>query len=379
MEIVHLILYKPDGFNGRLVSSVDQLASEQTKLGHTVHLWEIGPAPGDHFQFRPYQTSFFRINNSRWSVSKEIIEAINQLRKGTIVHMHGGFAPLFVSLAIHLKKRNIPFIYTTHGAFNKQTLESAGFLKKAYFHLFEKLLIKWSAAVHFEAHKEKELVNENSITENKKVFFIPNGLNRGNMLNPPKLRKNPEPVFGYFGKLDIKNAGLDILLQAFAEYKFKYFEKGVLWIVGEGKDKEALEQLSTQLRIQDHVVFHGNILGNRKFELLNKTDVFLRPSRVEYNSTSILEAASSSVPSVVSKETYMGEYINEYDAGYELQENSANCLAKNMIRCLKDIQQQRWNYKRRNAYRMVNEKFQWKTIAKEHIHAYQQVLIEQVA
>jgi len=379
MEIVHLLLYKPDRFNRRLVSAVDQLASEQTKLGHTVHLWEIGNAPSDHFQFRPYHTSLFKVKDFSWSAGTEISEAIKELRKGTIVHMHGGFIPLFISLAIQLKKRNIPFIYTTHGAFNKQVLESAGFLKKIYFHLFENLLIKWSAAVHFEGRKEKELVNENSITENKKVFFIPNGLNNGNILTPPKLRKNPEPVFGYFGKLEIEAGGLDILLQAFAEYKFKYFEKGELWIVGEGKDKEALEQMASRLRIKEHVVFHGNIMGNRKFELLNKIDVFLRPSRVEYNSASILEAASSSVPAVVSKETFMGEYINEYDAGYELQENSANCLAKNMIRCLKDIQQQRWNYKRRNAYRMVNEKFQWNTIAKEHIHAYQQVLIEQVA
>ncbi|MBH2003393.1 MAG: glycosyltransferase family 4 protein [Sphingobacteriia bacterium] len=379
MEIVHLVFNKPDHFNRKLVSAVDQLAAEQAKLGHSVNLWEIGNAPSDNFQFRAYHTSLFRVKDFIWSPTDEINEAIKNLKRDTIIHMHGGFIPMFISLAVQFRKRNIPFIYTSHGTFNKNILQSSGILRKLYFRFFENILIKWSAAVHFEGRNEREQIGETGLTENKKVFFIPNGLNNGNHLTPPKLRKNTEPVFGYFGKLEIEEGGLDTLLHAFAEYRFKYFEKGELWIVGEGEGREELMQLASRLGVQDSVLFKGNILGNRKFELLNKIDVFLRPSRVEYNTASILEAASSSVPAVVSKETNMGEYINEYDAGYEMTENNANCLAKNMIKCLKDIRQQRWNYKRRNAYRMVNEKFQWKTIAKEHIHAYQQVLVEQVA
>ncbi|HJV20712.1 MAG TPA: glycosyltransferase [Sediminibacterium sp.] len=379
MEIVHLVFNKPDRFNRKLLSAVDQLATEQVKLGHSVNLWEIGHTHSKSFQFRPYHTSLFGVKDFIWSATREIREAIKNLKRDTVIHMHGGFIPLFISLALQFRKRKIPFIYTSHGTFNRNILQSSGILKKMYFHLFENLLIKWSAAVHFEGRNEREQIDEKGLSENKKVFYIPNGLNNGNILTPPKLRKNTEPVFGYFGKLDMEDGGLDILLHAFAEYRFKYFERGELWIVGEGEDGEKLMQLASDLGIQDSVLFKGNILGNRKFELLNKTDVFLRPSRVEYNTASILEAASSSVPAVVSKETNMGEYISEYDAGYEMKENSANCLAKNMIQCLKDIRQQRWNYKRRNAYRMVNEKFQWNTIAKAHIHAYQQVLVEQVA
>ncbi len=60
--------------------------------------------------------------------------------------------------------------------------------------------------------------------------------------------------------------------------------------------------------------------------------------------------------------------ISRNEAGYELTENTPNCLAKLMIQSLRDINNYLWDSKRRNAYRMVNEKFQWNTIAKEHIN-----------
>ncbi|MFM9597555.1 glycosyltransferase, partial [Streptomyces scabiei] len=84
--------------------------------------------------------------------------------------------------------------------------------------------------------------------------------------------------------------------------------------------------------------------------------------------SAILEAASSSVPSIVSSATNMGEYITQFDAGYVLGENTPNALAKLFLKAYQDIKNYRWDHKRRNAFRMVNEKFQWSRIAEEHIH-----------
>ncbi len=378
MEIVHLVFGKQNKSAFSLATAVDQLATEQVRLGYNVKLWEISPKSNDDFQQRPYKTCLFNVKNFLWNTTQEINEAINKLKKDTIVHMHGGFIPVYFTLAYHLKRKKIPFVYTTHGTYNRLFIQSAGIAKKIYFHLFENLLVKWSSAMHFVSNDEQFGFQENHAIDQAKMVFIPNGLANGNKLVPPKIKKNEEPIFCFMGQLDIHEKGLDILLAAFAEYKHKYFEKGVLWIIGEGVGKENLYKMAVQLNIQQSVFFKPTVYGVLKFELLNKVDVFLRPSRAEYFPSAILEAASTSVPSIVSKETNMGNYINEYNAGYTMEENNAGNLSRLMITCLKDIKNLNWDNKRRNAYKMVNEKFQWNKIAMQHISVYEKVL-DQIA
>jgi glycosyltransferase involved in cell wall biosynthesis len=132
--------------------------------------------------------------------------------------------------------------------------------------------------------------------------------------------------------------------------------------------------MKKELNIQQYVFFKGNLYGVRKYELLNKIDVFLRPSRCEYMPSSILEAASASVPSIVSRETNMGEYITQYNAGYVLENNNENALAKLLLQGIKEMRNGTWDLKKRNAYRMVNEQFQWDKIAQQHIQVYEKVL-----
>ncbi len=379
MEIIHILFEKNNNINKTVAVAIDQLASEQLKMGYSVKLWEITEQDHNQIQERRYPTQLFHINGFIGSNTAQFIKEIKTLKKDTIVHIHGGFIPIFFSIAFQLKKRNIPFVYTTHGTYNKKYLETAGILKKLYFHSFEQLLVQWSSAMQFEGIHEKELFIENGNDVNKKVAIIPLGLTNTQKLVAPKIKKNIIPIFGYIGNLNIEKSGLDILLYAFAEYKHKYMEKGELWIVGEGKEQQDLQLLAAQLEIEKNVQFIPRVLGNAKVELLNKVDVFVMPTRYEYDPFIMLEAAAASIPLIVSEETNMGEYIKAYDAGYVLHENTPNMLAKAFIACLKDHQNHQWDSKRRNAYRMVNEKFQWNSIAKEHIDLYEKVLVEQVA
>jgi len=374
MEILHLVYNKPDVIYKKMALTVDQLATAQVKLGYSVHVWEMGSSPYEELQQRPYKTRHFHVKSYVWATTGEINEAIRQLKKNTIVHMHGGFVPLFFTFAFHLNKRNIPFVYTPHGTYNKSNIQASGLSKKMYFKMFENSLMQWCAALHFEGPSEKSLIDDPEITNDKKVLYIPNGLSNESSLPPAKFNEFEEPVFAWFGKPEINNGGLDILVQGFAEYKQKYSGRGVLWIVGEGDEKKQLYALVTQLGIQNNVFFKGNVIGLRKFEMLNKVNVFLRPSRFEYDPSIVLEAASAWVPSVVSRETNMGEYIAEFEAGIVLDQNTPHHLAKAIAKCASELENYGWEQKRKNAHRMVTEKFQWNNIAKEHIKVYERIL-----
>ncbi len=181
-----------------------------------------------------------------------------------------------------------------------------------------------------------------------------------------RFKKNEIPVFGYMGEFDIKKYGLDLILQAFAEYKHKYLETGSLWLIGDGKDKHAIIELSLQLSINEYVQIKPMPVGYQKFDLLHQIDLFLRPSRTEYFPTTVLEAAAVSVPSIVAADSILCESIKAYNAGYIMQEYNHQHLVKFMLAALKDIKYNDWSIKKRNALRMANERFHWNKIPKSH-------------
>ncbi|MDP1845096.1 MAG: glycosyltransferase [Sediminibacterium sp.] len=374
MKIVHLVFDKTDAISRKLANTVDQLATEQIKLGYQVTLWEISTNPNDDLQQRTYKTILFHVKKYQWSVSDEILNAINELSSDAILHFHGGFIPIFFTVAFQLNKKNIPFVYTPHGTFNKKNIEEDGISKKVYFKLFENNLMKWASALHFEGEIETSFIDDVNIVNNPKLVIIPNGLTNESMLPMHKFNELEEPVFAFFGKIELADGGLDILLQGFSDYKQKYNGKGLLWIIGDGPDKKEIYGLATHLGIHNFVTFKGNIFGIRKFELLNKVNALVKPSRFEYDPSIILEAASSYVPAIVSKETNLASYINTYHAGIVLQENNPTNLAKAFLQCSKEIDDGNWEPKRRNAVKMVTEKFQWSTIAQLHINMYEKVL-----
>ena len=189
-----------------------------------------------------------------------------------------------------------------------------------------------------------------------------------------KSRKNEVPVFAFMGEFDCKAFGLDTILKAFSDYKNKYLENGGLWLIGEGKDKELLSHLISDYHIEEFVKIKPIPAGRAKFELLHQVDLFLRPSRDEYFPSSVLEAASVAVPSIVSGNFQIGQYIKHYNAGYVLEENNYQQLAKLMLKCLQDIKYNNWNIKRRNSLRMVNEQYHWNKIAAAHQSLFEQTI-----
>lgn len=189
-----------------------------------------------------------------------------------------------------------------------------------------------------------------------------------------KNKNNEVPVFAFMGEFDCKSFGLDIILKAFSDYKNKYLENGSLWLIGEGKDQELLSSLIVDYHISDFVKIKPIPIGRAKFDLLHQVDLFLRPSRNEYFPSSVLEAASVAVPSIVTGNFQISQYIQNYNAGYVLEENNYKQLAKLMLKCLQDIKYNNWNVKRRNSLRMVNEQFYWNKIAAAHQNLFEQTI-----
>lgn len=121
----------------------------------------------------------------------------------------------------------------------------------------------------------------------------------------------------------IKN--LDKLIQAFARIVKDYPQKDLLLrIVGDGTDREKLERLSQNLKIEGKVDFLG--FQSDVFPLLEYSDVFVLPSFSEGFSISLVEAMLSELPCIATNQGGPTEILDDGITGFLVDPNDLDQL-----------------------------------------------------
>jgi glycosyltransferase involved in cell wall biosynthesis len=199
----------------------------------------------------------------------------------------------------------------------------------------------------------------------KKVIFIPNG---EKILDKPNAfvgyKTSVQTMFGYCGRLVMKQKGLDLLLERFSLYK-KSGGAGKLSLIGGGNDTQQLKAMAIQWGISEEVTFVGPLFGQDKLQKMQELDVFVHTSRWEGLPKSVLEAASNHLPLLVSKGTGMQTYMDTYQCGYLLEENTPEEISKalyffDLIKS-KPVFQEMIS----NAFKMVKDNFDLEKVASQ--------------
>lgn len=100
------------------------------------------------------------------------------------------------------------------------------------------------------------------------------------------------------GSLEQMYKGVDVLLYALCTARRQGVEF-YLTVVGEGRHRAELESLAASLGLTDSVQFAGYIADRRLIsELLDRTDLFVLPSRTEGLPRAMIEAMARAVPCV---------------------------------------------------------------------------------
>lgn len=95
----------------------------------------------------------------------------------------------------------------------------------------------------------------------------------------------------------IKRKGFDILIKAFS--KTGLADKGViLKIIGDGKERSALEELVKISKLENSVEFTGQLDKIHVFAELKSSDLYVLSSRLENFSVAIIEAMACGLPSI---------------------------------------------------------------------------------
>ncbi|MGX5914872.1 glycosyltransferase [Aliidiomarina sp. Khilg15.8] len=117
-----------------------------------------------------------------------------------------------------------------------------------------------------------------------------------------------------------KEKNIDFMLQAMARLP-DYTERNFrLLVIGEGTERDALEQTITELGLQERVTLVGGVAPERVRDYYQLADVFVFASKSETQGMVILEAMSCGLPVVAVRASGIDDVIIDGKTGYKTAE-----------------------------------------------------------
>jgi glycosyltransferase involved in cell wall biosynthesis len=197
-------------------------------------------------------------------------------------------------------------------------------------------------------------------------FVLPVGVDT-NMFVPPPARSNAVPTVLFAGTL-IERKGPHLLVEA-----AKQLPEAVFWIVGAGRDgfDQVVRKRCDDLGISN-VRFHGAQTQSSLAALMQRSDIFLLPSRLEGLPKVTLEAAASGLPCVVFRD-YDTPSVTEGVTGFQV------ASFEEMVSRLKLLIENKELRLRMGAAAVeLAKKFDWDVVAPQWQQAYLRMAADHV-
>lgn len=225
-----------------------------------------GTMPAGRWQNIP----IIRVGPSKKSPISRLILSLNQIRAGIelvkkeeidVIHAHGSHS-LFAGIILGKLFRR-PVIITFHG-FQRLWFKDVRWKPEwslALTYPISKFLINNSNAVIAQSKTLKKVISNLYDVEPKKIHVIPNAIDeeRFEFVSSPS---TPEQIVLFVGSLT-RVHGTDLLVKA-APTVLKVVPDAKFVIVGQGPQKESLNQLVKRLNLQNHVFLVGSISDRDK-------------------------------------------------------------------------------------------------------------------
>lgn len=295
------------------------------------------------------------------------------IKKYDLIHIHSVFCfPTFIAARIAIKNKK-PYIVRTIGQLYKWTLENRNkTIKKTYLKLLERKTLEKANRIHFTTEDEKN--NIELKLNNKKSYILPLGTEPDKQITKKKFNelfpelKNKEIIL-FLSRIHPKK-GLDILIPPLKEF---LNNKRILVIAGGGKKEyiKKLKEIIKRNNLEKNIIFLGPVKGEKKSAIFQHSEFFILPSHTENFGISVIEAMNAKTPVLISENVGIANDIKKENAGivFQLNEKSIEKPIKVAINEKKKIEKIK-----RNALKMIKEKYTWNKIAKEQIKIYRNII-----
>jgi 1,4-alpha-glucan branching enzyme len=376
------------GYGGADESLLD-LVVELHKLGHNITIFSIGKEP-DIVREIPFDgLTLYRYPILNFPFPKRTTPPIKayfspsflqipQTLTFDILHLKLGNSPAEFSALNYKKRTNTPLIMDIGG---KQNPHWGGLARRSYMNLYLHMAyprILQAADIILLRSQAYLADDQNLLNYKDKIRIVPQGVNYEFFK-----QKDPYPLptlppgrdnggiknILYVGNL-VESKGVHILIQSLALAQREHPDLH-LCIAGSGQMRPTLENLVTQLGLDNHVTFAGYVDKHTLRALYQWSNLFILPSLSEGFPRVLLEAMASGTPCLASD---IGANLGALDNG--AVGFTAKCFNINdfteKINSFFD-HDQHWFRQESTKARRHAQKFTWRKTAREVEKIYKEL------
>jgi glycogen synthase len=173
------------------------------------------------------------------------------------------------------------------------------------------------------------------------------------------------------GRLE-RNKGFHVLIAALAQLRGELPPRWRWLLVGDGKERAALEEQARAAGIAAHVTFVGRLDDAELHSLYEEVDLVVHPTLYEGSSLVTLEGMVHRKPMIASAAGGIPDKVFDDRNGYLAPPGDAAALAERLRRAL--AQRERWPAWGAESERIVRSTFDWPIVARQTLALYAELL-----
>ncbi|MFV9506052.1 MAG: glycosyltransferase family 4 protein [Oscillochloridaceae bacterium umkhey_bin13] len=278
--------------------------------------------------------------------------------------------------------RQVPFVANPHGMEEFRTPDWRKWLAYAPFRaLYAYGHRVADRAIATDACTQDDLPRYLSV-DRSRIAVIPSAIDVEECLGyvRPALRQELRARLGLdqadlallsVGRLE-RNKGFHIMLEALTRLRAQLPPNWRWLLVGNGKEREALEAQARQAGLADHVIFVGRLDDPELHSLYEEIDLVVHPTLYEGSSLVTLEAMIHRRPIIASAAGGIPDKVFNERNGFLVQPGNVDDLVAKLSLALR--QPERWPAWGEESARIVRSTFDWPIVARQTLNLYQDLL-----
>ncbi|HEB87708.1 MAG TPA: glycosyltransferase family 4 protein [Gammaproteobacteria bacterium] len=287
-----------------------------------------------------------------------------------VIHAHWIIPTGFIAVLVG-RLLGIPVITTVHGG-------DAFSLRSSVLRWLKKFTLNNSSIWTSNTHSTADAAMSGSDISTPMV--IPMGVDvqlfsSGDRALQRSGLKEREQVVLFVGRL-VEKKGCNVLIEAFGHLVRDYPGNVVLWIVGDGDERDALEALVSNMGLSQSVRFFGVQSNGYLPDIYAGSDLFVLPSiedrkgDTEGQGVVLLEAMAGGVPIIASQVGGVEEVIEDNVSGWLIESSAPELLADRIRVCLRSPDLRAAVAERARSHVMS---YDWPVVAHHFVELYKAV------
>ncbi len=366
---------------------VDRFCRELSSLGHSVSVITTDAlCPADDYDWiKPFEqryefTVLPSLRRNVFGYSRQLKSLLStRVSEFDLVHVHNLWSYMNIAVSHACRKRNVPFVVSTHGMLDPNSLSRKSWKKKLYGRLIEFPQLRHASGMIY-THEEEQALANSSCSGLPTGYVVPLGADelpsegiteaKAELLKKYPAFKDKKLVL-FFGRLHPKK-GLDLLIPAMAILlrKMPAVHLVLAGPIDEGY-RIKVDRMIKEHQLEEQITFTGPVFETQKWGMLSLADLFVLPSYQENFAITVVEALRVGLPVVLSEHVNIWQDIVSAQAGLKCRLDSAD-IADTLENILTN--KELHSKLSENGPALVEREFTWKVAGEKLQESYQQVL-----